>query len=148
MKFVMADSRVFTDFQPNCQLNYNLQEKYSLMDTHDYRYFLQQNSEKVKKDLMVDASGVEACKSCPVCQASLAYNPKNGHLLGGSPFEIFDDAPCALPNVCPPPINATNSRPFQSIRPNTSRIVSAAPNTSGSPIGPSGLTYIYLTNKK
>lgn len=84
MKFVDSSSRVFTDWRPSCQLNYDLQEKYGLMDTHDYRYFLQQNSEKVKKDLGVDASGVESCKICPVCQASLAYHPKNGQLLGGS----------------------------------------------------------------
>jgi hypothetical protein len=85
MKFVDASGRsVGQSYIPSCQLNYNLQEKYSLMDTHDYRYFLQQNSEKVKQDIDVDASGVESCKICPVCQASLAYNPKNSLLLGGS----------------------------------------------------------------
>ena len=75
----MADGRgVGQSYIPDCQLNYNLQEKYSVMDTNDYRYFLQHNFEKVKKDLGVTGNA-DLCKKCPVCQAALVWLPKNGH---------------------------------------------------------------------
>lgn len=75
----MSDGRgVNTSYIPSCELNYNIQEKYNIKDTHDFRYFLQQNSEKIKQDN--DSKPIETCKTCPVCSESLTYLPKDGHL--------------------------------------------------------------------
>ena len=77
MKFAMQDSRVFTDYLPNCQLNANLQKKYGSTDIHAFRFYLQQNAEKVMKDMQpLD----EGCKTCPICDTSLSYKP-SGNII-------------------------------------------------------------------
>ena len=43
-KFVMSDARVFTDYNPNCELNNALQKKYNVKNSHEYRAFLQKNA--------------------------------------------------------------------------------------------------------
>ena len=49
-------------------------------------------------------------------------------------------APCVLPKVCPPAINATVSSSFMAIRANVSRMSFADAIGSGLPLGPSGFT--------
>lgn len=74
MKFVMADGRgTGTHFEPDCQMNHNLQEKFGVTDTHEYRQFLQQNAEKIMKENAVPT--VEDHKNCPVCNDALNYKP-------------------------------------------------------------------------
>ncbi len=68
----MSDARVFTSYLPNCELNAVLQKQYGTKDAHAYRYFLQQNADKVMKDTRI---GTDECKFCPVCEASLSYRP-------------------------------------------------------------------------
>lgn len=72
MKYTMSDGRAFTSFLPNCELNSVLQKQYGTKDAHAYRYYLQQNAEKVMKDTSI---GTDECKFCPVCEASLSYRP-------------------------------------------------------------------------
>jgi hypothetical protein len=72
MKYTMSDARVFTSYLPNCELNAVLQKQYGTKDAHAYRYFLQQNADKVMKDTRI---GTDECKFCPVCEASLSYRP-------------------------------------------------------------------------
>jgi hypothetical protein len=69
-KFVMSDGREFTDFQPSCTLNEMIQNKYNIKNSHEYRYFLQKNAEKVMKDL-ADCDTKQGCTLCPVCKQSL-----------------------------------------------------------------------------
>lgn len=71
-KFVMSDARVFTDYNPNCELNNYIQKKYNITNAHEYRAFLQSNANKLMKDLCVKN---EDCKFCPVCKLSLDYKP-------------------------------------------------------------------------
>lgn len=73
MKFVMSDARVFTSYEPSCSFNLNLQKKYMPNGNHnDFRYYLQQNAEKIIADL---SKTNESSKICPVCQKSLDYKP-------------------------------------------------------------------------
>lgn len=75
MKYVMSDSRVYTDFSPNCSLNESLRSKYAPgSNEHQFRYALQRNADQIMKDM----SGTN-CKFCPVCQAALNYKP-TGHV--------------------------------------------------------------------
>ena len=69
-KFVMSDGREFTDFQPSCTLNEMMQKKYNVNNSHEYRYYLQKNAEKVMKDL-ADCDTNRDCILCPVCKQSL-----------------------------------------------------------------------------
>jgi hypothetical protein len=72
MKFVMSDSRAFTDYNSNCTTNKMLQEKYAPNSSeHDYRLYLQRNAEKIMQDLAPSTHN----KLCPVCQESLDYKP-------------------------------------------------------------------------
>mmetsp|Transcript_31545 Transcript_31545/g.54000 ORF Transcript_31545/g.54000 Transcript_31545/m.54000 type:complete len:320 (+) Transcript_31545:1294-2253(+) len=72
-----------------------------------------------------------------------------GHGFEGSSFgdgpAPAGQAPCVLPNACPPPISATVSESFIAIRANVSRTARALPTGSGTPSGPSGLTYMRPT---
>ena len=67
----MSDGRQFTNFQPACELNKMLQQKYEIKDSHAYRYFLQANAEKVMKDLAQCEATNPDCSVCPVCKAAL-----------------------------------------------------------------------------
>jgi hypothetical protein len=70
-RYVMSDGRGFTDYQPSCTLNKQIQDKYSLTaNTHQYRYFLQQNAEKLIQDFAA-SSNAPSCTLCPVCQMAL-----------------------------------------------------------------------------
>lgn len=73
-KYVSEDGRAFTTYLPNCELNGMLQKKYGTKTSHELRYFLQNNSDKVREDLMGIGSG--ETDLCPVCKAALAYKPQ------------------------------------------------------------------------
>ena len=69
----MQDSRIFTDYSPNCQLNINLQQKYGTTNNHAFRSYLQQNAEQIMKDLQ-PVDKIDG-KNCPVCSTNLSYKP-------------------------------------------------------------------------
>ena len=67
-KFV-SDSRLFTDWRPNCQMNIAIQEKYRITDTKQYKKFLQEKSDLIIKD---NNDHVFDNSNCPVCNEALA----------------------------------------------------------------------------
>ena len=69
-KYVMNDGREFTDYSASCILNNLIQVKYKLNNSHDYKNFLQKNSDQVMKDL-ADCTSKQSCDLCPVCKQSL-----------------------------------------------------------------------------
>ncbi len=73
-KYVMSDGRFTTSYQPACEFNQNIQKKYNVGSSHEYRYFLQQNAEKLIKELHVQAPDCDA-RVCPECQKALSYKP-------------------------------------------------------------------------
>ena len=74
MKFAMEDGRVYTSYQPSCSLNYDIQKKYNIENnSHEYRYYLQRNAEKLIGDFRTKGD----CVLCPICKASLSYKPKS-----------------------------------------------------------------------
>jgi len=75
-KFVMSDARVFTDYNPNCELNNALQKKYNVKNSHEYRSFLQKNAETIMVDFSKCSEQPE-CKLCPVCKGAIEYKPGN-----------------------------------------------------------------------
>lgn len=66
-KYVMSDGRNFTDYNASCVLNQAMQKKYNTTNSHDYRFFLQQNADKVMLD-MADCKPDPDCLTCPVCK--------------------------------------------------------------------------------
>ena len=69
-KYIISDGRQFTDYTPSCILNHNLQHKYNIKNSHDFRSFLQKNSTKVMNALAV-CDSEQSCSVCPVCKHSL-----------------------------------------------------------------------------
>lgn len=76
-KYVMSDGREFTDYNAACLLNEMIQRKYNITNSHQYRQFLQQNADDVKKSL-AECDTQRDCKVCPVCKMSLDYKPAGG----------------------------------------------------------------------
>jgi len=73
MRFTDSSGRQFTSYQPNCSMNLDLQKKYMPNGNHnDFRYYLQQNAEKIIADL---SKTNESSKICPVCSKALDYKP-------------------------------------------------------------------------
>lgn len=72
-KYIMSDSRTFTNYQSSCIMEEFLQKKYNIKNSHDYRSFLQKNAEQIIKDLGdCDINKPDACKSlCPVCKTAV-----------------------------------------------------------------------------
>jgi predicted phosphoribosyltransferase len=70
----MSDGREFTDYNAACVLNEMIQKKFNIKNSHQYRQFLQTNSEEVKK-VLADCHTQKECKKCPVCAAAIAYKP-------------------------------------------------------------------------
>ena len=79
MKYVDASGRFCTDFQPICQLNAELEQKYKTKDIHAYRYYLQNNAIQVMKDLLPVSEPCNMTKNCPICQKALSFVPSGGH---------------------------------------------------------------------
>jgi len=75
-KFVMSDGRMFTDYQPSCDLNNYIQNKYQIKNSHEYRIFLQKNAEQIMKDMTQCNEGTES-KICPICKEAIDYKPQN-----------------------------------------------------------------------
>jgi uncharacterized protein len=73
-KYVMSDGRAFTTYSPNCALNKYLQDKYEVSNSHMYRRFLQQNAQKIMKELS-QCTANEDCEICPICNKALQYKP-------------------------------------------------------------------------
>lgn len=67
----MSDGRSFTSYQPSCQLNNNLKEKYKVKNSYEFRHFLQKNAIEIMKDNVPDMS----CTLCPVCKSALDWSP-------------------------------------------------------------------------
>ena len=65
---------VFTDFNPSCSLNAFLQSKYNTKNSHEYRYYLQHNADKIQEFFAKCAiRNYNACTICPNCQKALEY---------------------------------------------------------------------------
>lgn len=75
-KYIMSDGRAFTSYAPNCAINQSIQQKHNIPDAHMYRMFLQQNAEKIMKELQ-DCSFTDKCEICPICNMALEYKPKD-----------------------------------------------------------------------
>lgn len=76
-KFVMSDGRFTTSYQPACEYNQIIQKKYNVGSSHEYRYFLQQNAEKLMNEL-VEVKNEN--KHCPECKKEIC--PKcNKHVI-------------------------------------------------------------------
>jgi hypothetical protein len=71
-KYVMSDGRFTTSYQPACEFNLSIQKKYNVGSSHDYRYFLQKNAEKLIKELHVSNPD---CMICEECEKALQYKP-------------------------------------------------------------------------
>jgi hypothetical protein len=67
-KYAMSDSRAFTNFLPNCELNNSIQKKYNINNAQEYRIFLQKNATNLMSDMIKCESTEEDCKFCPVCK--------------------------------------------------------------------------------
>ena len=73
-KYTMEDQRAFTDYNPSCELNRKLQEKFNVKNSHEYRYYLQKNAENIIKQFSQESAKPE-CEFCPVCKKALEYKP-------------------------------------------------------------------------
>ena len=73
-KFVMSDGRRFTDYQSSCDLNRSIQKQNGLSNSHEYRFFLQQNANKIIDDIRKKCD-VTCVNSCAVCKAAREYKP-------------------------------------------------------------------------
>jgi hypothetical protein len=69
-KFVMSDGRMFTDYSPSCELNKNIQQKYNIQNSHEYKKFLQNNAENLITGMSKCVEG-EDSKVCPVCKLEI-----------------------------------------------------------------------------
>lgn len=74
-KYTMSDGREFTDYNAACLLNAMIQQKYKISNSHEYRQFLQNNADEVRKAL-ADCDVKRDCKVCPVCQKALEIGQK------------------------------------------------------------------------
>lgn len=68
VKFVSADGRAFTSFQPNCELNRGLKEAYNIQNNYTYRLFLQRNASKLmQQDRSYAYRKNKLTCACPSC---------------------------------------------------------------------------------
>ena len=57
----MADGRMFTDYRQNCIMNHELSQG---KNSFDYRYFLEQNGEKIEQGILKKLDEAVKCTSC------------------------------------------------------------------------------------
>ena len=67
--FKMSDGRTFTNWTGSCQIEEFIMNKNNITDSNDYRYFLQNNSEAIKKQLL--EMDTNKCVLCPSCSQTL-----------------------------------------------------------------------------
>ena len=60
----MADGRHFTDYRPNCHLNNNLRTNNSLVNTFEYRRFLQNRGNELMDFNRKSAYDLNGCGTC------------------------------------------------------------------------------------
>lgn len=72
-KYTMSDGRAFTDYSPSCDLNALIKKQFEIADGNEYRLFLQDNAEKVRRFLM-EKKNVGSCEICPVCKQAIEKN--------------------------------------------------------------------------
>lgn len=60
---LMSDGRNFSSWNPACQINENLREKYGIKTNQQYRQFLMENADKIIKQ-----NRVAACNQCGACE--------------------------------------------------------------------------------
>ena len=70
-KYAMSDSRAFTNFLPNCELNNSIQKRYNINNAQEYRNFLQKNADKLRMDLLNCETSDLDFKICPICREAL-----------------------------------------------------------------------------
>jgi len=64
----------FTDFNPSCSLNGFLQAKFKTNNSHQYRYFLQHNADKIQKYFAQCAmKDYKGCAVCTTCNQAIQY---------------------------------------------------------------------------
>lgn len=93
----MADGRHFTDYRPNCLLNNNLKHQSQVMNSYDYKLYLQRNAEQIidlnRKHNYILNGSYECCsqntnvpekhvQQCDLNTCSVSINNKNGIGLG------------------------------------------------------------------
>lgn len=64
---------VFTDYNPSCSLNSFLQQKYKTGNSHEYRYFLQQNAEQLRTTFSECAQ--KEAKKCDYKNIQVTWKP-------------------------------------------------------------------------
>lgn len=73
--YKMADGRAFTDYNPSCSVVKHLQDKFNVHNGHDFRYFLQRNTDQVIQELKRCTNHTNVCTLCPICKKALEYKP-------------------------------------------------------------------------
>lgn len=78
----MADGRQFTDYRPNCYVNNLLRYNNRTMSSYEYRQFLVNNADELRKINNMYASEKNACAPCDAPQINnqtiCAYNQSFG----------------------------------------------------------------------
>ena len=69
MKYTMADGRAFTRYISNSEYEQYIKKKYNIKSDYEYRLFLQQNGDKIMKELdKCDDDDKMCLRHCPVCR--------------------------------------------------------------------------------
>lgn len=69
-KYAMSDARMFTDYNPSCELNNHIRKKHNITGLHEYRAFLQNKAEDLMKEF-AETIGEQETKLCPVCKLAV-----------------------------------------------------------------------------
>ena len=71
----MADGRIFTDYEPNCELNNTIQGEHQIKNSYVYRQYLINNAESlIDRNRTVNA----AQNGCSACQNPLKDSTMSG----------------------------------------------------------------------
>ena len=72
-KYVMEDCRAFTDYNPNCALNEYLKSTHNIVNSTEYRLFLQRNACQIMGELKSQSDFVNPSG----CQCNYNHPPHN-----------------------------------------------------------------------
>ena len=78
----MADGRIFTDYEPNCELNNTIQSAHDIKNSYVYRQYLIKNAESlIDKNRTVNAAQ-NGCAGCdnPLKDTTMSGMPNNNDL--------------------------------------------------------------------